>query len=226
MTLSLVLLLACSGKEPADDSGGGGEDTPVDYGPNPIVPDEYVNLWDLDASSCDDADGAIVYHLFSGGTDGAGGFSGSERYYWFFAAEGWEGDCIDTFTVTGTASDTNWQEDPCSGCDYEFTSVWNLHDEDRTCGAFDYEDFFDNDKVDDDKFNTIVMLDPLSPGGNVNESTLVMMAYQDDDNHNSYSFDSSYARGSMLPVVEDDWEGATTVEWAGTTGWCVKITSG
>ena len=225
MLLSLAFLVACStpanqgDKAVPDDSG-----TTDTLGPNPIVPEAYALLWDLDASSCEDDDDAIVYHLFSGATDGAGGFSGTEGYYWFYKTEGWDGDCVDAFEVSGEASDTNWQSDPCSGCDYEYTSEWQLQDAGRGCSGLDYEDFFANDDVARDRYNTIVMLDPLSPGGNVNETTLVMMAYQDDDDTNSYSFDSAYGRGSMTPAVEGAFDGPATVEWVGSTGWCVKIT--
>lgn len=217
----MLALVACTGKDPggpdgADDTAG--DDT--GYGPNPIVPEAYQYLWDLDASSCEDAD-AIVYYAFEGGVDADGVFSGREGRYWFFAAEGWEGDCVDTFTVQAEESDTNWQEDPCSGCDREFTGTFELEDADRGCGGFDYEDFFDNDDVRNDKYNVIIMLDPLSPGGNANETTLVMMAFQDDDNQSSYSFAADYARGDFLPLAEGDYEGAATVTWASTSGTCV-----
>lgn|GEM_PF-1792438 len=223
-----LLVFGCAGgdKAPADDSATTPTDTGTDWGPNPVVPEAYASLWDVDVSSCDEGDDAIVYHLFSGTTDGAS-LSGTEGYYWFFKTEGWEGDCVDTFTVEGTASDTNWQEDPCSGCDFEYTSSWNLQDGNRGCAeTWDYEDFFANDRVDADRFNTIVMLDPLSPSGNVNETTLVMMAYQDDDDTNSYTFDNAYGRGQMVPEVEGDWEGAASVEWVGGSGWCIQITGG
>lgn len=223
--LFLLLALACSGKDespPAGDDTGSGD---TGYGPNPIVPDAYADLWDVDASSCEDAD-AIVYLAFEGEIDDAGHFSGREGRYWFFAEEGWEDDCVDTFTADADESDTNWQEDPCSGCDREFTGTWKLADEDRGCGGFDYEDFFDNDDVAKDNYNIIVMLDPLSPSGNPNMSTLVMMAFQDDDNENSYAFNSDYARGDYVPVVKGDYEGAATVTWASTTGTCVEFTSG
>ncbi len=224
MFLSFVVLLACTGsttddKAAADDSGG-----TETLGPNPIVPEAYALIWDVDASSCEDDEDAIVYHLFTGDADGAGGLTGTEGYYWFFRTEGWDGDCVDSFEVLGEASDTNWQSDPCSGCDYEYTSEWQLKDAGRGCSGFDYEDFFANDDVPRDTYNTIVMLDPLSPAGNVNETTLVMMAYQDDDNTNNYSFDSAYARGAMTPAVEGEFDGPATIEWVGTTGWCVKIT--
>lgn len=225
MSLAFLFLVACAGTQGPDDSDGG--DTDVTYGPNPIVPDAYRDLWDVDASSCTEGTrNAIVYRLFTGGTDGAGGFFGSESFYWFFDDEGWEGDCVDSFTTNGDLSDTNWQEEPCSGCDFEYTSVWNLKDADRTCDKFDYEYFFKNDRVDEDKFNTIVMLDPLSPSGNVNETTLIMMAFQDDDNQNNYSFDNAYGRGAMVPAVEGDFEGPTTLTWAGPEGMCIKLSWG
>lgn len=228
MLVSLLLLACTSGDKPAEDDTGGTDSstTGTDYGPNPVAPEAYASLWDLDVSSCDDGDDAIVYHLFQGRTDGAE-LTGTEGYYWFFKTEGWEGDCVDAFTVQGTTSDTNWQEDPCSGCDFEYTSTWNLQDGDRGCEeTWDYESFFANDRVDADRFNTIVMLDPLSPSGNVNETTLVMMAYQDDDNTNNYSFDNAYGRGEMVPDVEGAWDGPASVEWVGQSGWCVSISGG
>lgn len=226
LLLPLALLAACTQKdEPAvDDSGPA--DTGTEYGDNPVVPEEYQYLWDLDASGCDDDQDAIVYYDFAGAVDADGNLAGQESWYWFFKTEGWDGDCVDTFDVDTTASDTNWQDDPCSGCDLEFSGTWDLADENRTCPGYDYEDFFDNDKVDDDHYNLIVMLDPLSPGGNPNSTTLVMAAFQDDDNTNSYSFNSDYARGDFIPETDGDYEGPASVTWVPTAGICVSFTSG
>lgn len=225
--VTLLLALACSGK--GDAAPVGGDDTaPVDtdYGPNPIVPEQYDGLWDVDVSSCEDGDDAITYLAFEGSIDAEGQLSGREGRYWFFAEEGWEGDCVDVFTAEGEESDTNWSEEPCSGCDREFTSTWKLEDEDRGCEGFDYEYFFANDRVDDDDYNVIVMLDPLSPGGNPNMTTLVMMAFQDDDEPNNYTFQVDYARGDYLPATEGDYEGAATMTWASTAGLCLDFDFG
>jgi hypothetical protein len=220
------LLVACSDK-PAngEDSLLTADDTAVDYGDNPIVPEEFQYLWDVDASGCADDTDAIVYHMFTGAVNTAGKLRGEEAWYWFFKTPGWDDDCVDTFDVDTEATDTNWADDPCSGCDLEFSGTWDLADEKRTCPGYDYEDFFANDKVSADHYNVIVMLDPLSPGGNPNQTTLVMAAFEDDDNPNSYSFNADFARGDYVPDVEGDYEGSAAVTWVPTAGTCVTFNS-
>ena len=221
----LPLLFACSGKPATDGDTAPADDTAIDYGDNPIVPEAYAYLWDVDASGCEDDEDAVVYYLFEGAVDEAGNLSGQESRYWFFKTEGWDGDCVDVFDVETAASDTNWEDEPCSGCDLEFTGTWSLDDANRTCPNYDYEDFFDNDDVNKDEYNVIVMLDPLSPGGNANATTLVMAAFQDDDNESSYSFNADYARGDFVPATEGDYEGPATMNWVPTAGICVTFTS-
>lgn len=223
MLLILLPLAACSGGKA--DAPADSQDTAVDYGDNPIVPDDYRYLWDVDASGCADDEDAIVYHRFTGEVTATGRLQGQESWYWFFKTAGWDGDCVDTFDVSADRSDTNWSDDPCSGCDLEFSGTWDLPDAGRTCPGYDYEDFFANDDVDADHYNVIVMLDPLSPGGNPNQTTLVMAAFQDDDRPSSYSFNQDYARGDFIPAAEGDYEGAATVSWVPTAGTCVTFTT-
>lgn len=227
--LLLALAPACTGSsspkvgdDTSGDSGSPDSDSGIDYGSNPLVPEAYQYLWDTDASSCDDGDYAIVYHTFTGAIGAAGKLTGTEAYYWFLKAESWEGDCFDTFDVDLHATDTNWSSDPCEGCDLEFSGTWDLPDANRSCPDYDYESFFANDRVTADTFNVILLLDPLSPAGNPNTSTLVMAAFQDDDDTSSYTFNVDYARGDFVPETEGDYEGPAAITWAPTAGLCVS----
>ena len=124
-----ALLLACSGKPPGgDDSSVLPLDTAVDYGDSPLVPEEFQYLWDVDASGCADDTDAIVYHMFAGTVNAAGKLRGEEAWYWFFKTPGWDDDCVDTFDVDTEATDTNWADDPCSGCDLEFSGARSSSD--------------------------------------------------------------------------------------------------
>lgn len=224
MTLALTLLLACSGgdgnKQPNGDDSGATE------GPNPIVPEQYELLWDLDASSCEDE--AIVYFLFDGDIDDAGNLVGTERWYWFFAEEGWDGDCYNTFDVVGEEGELGWKESPCSGCDREFLATWTLdedEDGDYVCQGFGYESMFDDDtrdRIDDEEYYADVMLDPLSPSGNVNEDMLVFTYFQDDQSEYSYNARTD-ARGTYVPGGDDYESGPAHLDWTLTSGMCVDF---
>ena len=214
--IGLVLALACSGEHTKESSAA-----PADTAPSysPILPEEYKDVWDDKAVSCDGE--AIVYHAFSGTIDDRGKISGKEGYYWFFGNDGFEGDCVDTFTLEGPSGDINWQEDPCSGCDLAFTPTLELADADSTCSIL-YGSFFQDDKNKTNKFETVLKLDPLSPGGNLNEKTLVMM-FVAVTGTNSYSSYTDYARGDYTPQTED-FMGPADMKWLGS-GDCVKISS-
>lgn len=219
MSIWLVLALAgCGGKEGGGDTGGATEDTG-----NPIVPDGYEYLWDLDAESCDGD--AIVYFLFDGEIDDSGGFTGAHSYYWFFKGEGWDGDCVDTFRVEGDEGSHAWADDACSGCERLFDTTWDLADEDRGCSGFDYEGFWEQEDVEADRFDVAVLFDALSPSGNPNTDNqmLVLVSYEDADGQRWVN--QGYARGQYLPTVADDYEGGATVNWASEDGICVTITT-
>lgn len=221
MRLFFVLTLAaCSGKDGGDSSGG------ADTGPqdNPLVPEAYRGLWDTEASYCEDAN-AILYFAFSGGVDSSGKISGSEGFYWFFNTEGFEGDCVDTFTVSGERGEVNWSSDPCTGCDMEYLADWELEDSNRTCAdAYDYEFFFldsNDDEVETDSYSLSVMLDPLSPSGMVNQFTYVY-SFVEETSGSSY-LQRPNATGDVTPEVEGDYEGALSIEWVVQQGVCIEI---
>lgn len=216
----IVPLLACSGGEdPKEDSG----DAAVDYGPNPIVPEEYELLWDLNAESCEEH-GAIVYFRFQGSIDAAGNLTGEESWYWFHSGEGWEGDCVDVFTVDMDEGGLNWGQDCGNACDREFLGTWTLDEAQRTC-SYGYENLFDDDdtdRIDDEAYVVDVMLDTLTPSGNVNEDMIVFSFVQDDQSESSYNGRTN-GRGSYTPDGTDYITDPATLEWVGQSALCVTF---
>lgn len=220
MLLALALLACTSAK----NDGNANDDTSAEGpGPNPIVPEPYELLWDLDATSCED-EGAIVYFVFEGSIGADGGLTGAETWYWFHSGEGWDDDCADTFRVEGESGELNWSEDPCSGCDRAFLADWVLDEDDRSC-AYGYESLFDDDdtdRIDEEAYEVALEMDPLSPGGNINAQNIVFSWTQDDRNANSYNARPE-ARGTYAPVDESDYSGAADVTWTVSSGLCVAF---
>jgi hypothetical protein len=211
----LLATIACSGGGSKDSTADKSVDTAPGY--SPVLPEQYKDIWDDKAASCDGE--AIVYHWFQGEIDERGRIDGKEGYYWFFGDDNFDGDCVDTFTLSGPAGDVNWQQDPCSGCDRAFTPTLDLPKEGSTCNL-NYPSFFDDSKNKTNTFQTVLKLDPLSPGGNLNEKTLVMM-FVEVTGSNSYTSYTDYARGDYTPAT-DDFSGPAHMEWVGSSG-CVKI---
>lgn len=224
-----LFLLACASTGPKvgdDTAAPETTDTGTEWGPNPIVPERFDGLWDVDASGCEGD--AVVYFAFEGAIDSSAALTGENGVYWFFAEPGWDADCVDVFSVEAEESDTNWgTSDPCSGCDREFSGKWNLEDEGRGCPDFDYEAFFFNEDVNSDKYSSIMMLDPLTPSGNPNQdsATIVWAFFEDKNDRGSY-YGGEVGRGQYLPETEGDYAGPAEVWWANTSGYCVDIESG
>jgi hypothetical protein len=214
-----LLLLACSGAPSEDDKTT--DDTGEELGPNPIVPEEYALLWDVEASSCEDDAYGIVYYLFNGTIDDDGNLEGEEGWYWFLKADGWEGDCKDTFQVRGVEGELGWSTSPCSGCDREFLVEWELPE--TECG-YGYESFFDDDnkdRIDDELYTGDLLLDTLSPSGNVNANMLVFAYFQDDQDEYSY-IPRADSRGDYYPEEGADYaSGAASLTWVISSGMCV-----
>jgi hypothetical protein len=209
-----LLLVACTGgpKESAKESVS----TEPEF--SPILPPEKQGYWDDKSEGCDDS---TVYRWLKATIDDAGNISGTEGWYWFFEEEGFEDDCVDTFTITGSEGDINWSSDPCVQCDRSFKAEWNLEDANRTCN-FDYEDFFGNEKVAEDVYDTVFKLDPLSPSGNVNEKTIAYL-YAKVVGTNSYVGDNDWARGSFTPTTEGDYTKGAVLDMENLGGDCVDI---
>jgi hypothetical protein len=216
MIFLLSSLLAC-GDEAADTSA---VDT---LGPNPIVPEAYELLWDLDAASCEEP-GAIAYFTFEGSIDARGRLTGEETWYWFHSGAGWEADCKDVFTIDAPEESIWGRNNPCTGCDREFHGALTLDDARRTC-SYGYESLFDDDnrdRIEAEAYDLDVQLDTLTPGGNVNQQMLVFSYVQDDQTPTSYN-GRAQARGTYTPATEGDYEGAATVSWTVQQGLCVSF---
>jgi hypothetical protein len=210
-------LLACGGDAADTASADAG------LGPNPIVPEAYELLWDLDAASCPDA-GAIAYFTFEGTIDAEGVLRGEETWYWFHTGTGWEGDCTDTFTLAAPADSIWGRDNPCTGCDREFHGTLALDAARRGC-SYGYEGLFDDDqrdRLEEEAYDLDVQLDTLTPSGNVNQQMLVFSYVQDDQTPTSYN-GRAQARGAYVPASEGDFQGEASVSWAVQSGICVKF---
>ena len=75
----------------------------VDEG-HPLAPERYKYLWNVEGTceTWNNRTGNQVYILAEDvRVESDGAMSGVEKWYWFWAGEGWEGDCVDTFEIMG-----------------------------------------------------------------------------------------------------------------------------
>jgi hypothetical protein len=210
--LTLLLLAGCPSKD----------DAPADTG-NPIVPDEYAEVWDLEGSSCAGAH-AVLYFTFDGTIDDDGALTGTEKWYWFWTTEGWEGDCVDTFDVEGEDSNVNWEDPPCPDCERELETTFELTDAGRGCDGLDYEDYFWNHNVDDDDYSVILELETLDGDEPYAGAGMTVNAgFEDDGSGGSFTFTDGYATGTYTPEGDEYDEGAATLSWVVPERICAVI---
>jgi hypothetical protein len=231
---SLVLVLsfllsACFGP---DDDGNKNDTSDTDTAPtsHPLVPDEYQNMWDWDASGCDDGD-AAVYHLAEGHSveetiDGEQEMVlyATERWFWFHGKEDFDGDCVDKFDFRGVETRYTWGSiDPCGECEEEY---WGSYNEDT-----DVEDgcnyiygglFFGEDGMGEgNDFSPMVLkMETLGPSGNPNEDNKLLV-YQAMSLDGYWYFDSSYGGGQIFPDEEGDYGGPSQYHWVNLNTMCI-----
>jgi hypothetical protein len=213
--LSLALLGCAGGTGANDDTAKSGSE---DEG-HPLVPDAYDGLWDIESLGCDDA---TVYYAFTGAIDDAGTLTGEETWYWFFAEEGWDADCADPFVVEAVEEPTPIEDDACLSCDRDFTAVYTLDEDRRTCPLEGYESLFDNDdrdRIDEEIYTLAVMFDtnPLEAAPGV----MNVWSYAQDDQDADTWIDRGIAAGTL--PVEAATAGPGAVTWASPDGLCVTF---
>jgi len=154
------------------------------------------------------------------GTSDGTNFTAEERWFWFHPEDGWDADCVDTFSLTGTYAAFDYDNLGCSGCEeaYEYTRTLT----DSTCGIL-YHQLFDlEDPPDDQIYYGIVLFDSFTPNGNPNEDNKMLVIGANRVASNSYSVDPNYARGQVFGESEEYYPPqAATYNWLGDL--CVNI---
>lgn len=219
LSLPLLLLAGCDLAGPgATDSAG---DTAENQG-HPLAPDLYEDSWDIDAAAC--ADGAMVYWAFDGEIDSSGKIKGEETWYWFFAGNDWDGDCADTFDISGKKATDPVSDDPCNTCDRSFTADMTMNEDKRTCSTIaGYEDLLDNDdkdRIEEEDYDLALLLDMNPLGGDPGD--IQLWSYVKDDLGAGW-IERSIGLGAFAAETEGDTEGAGAIGWARSDGMCVTF---
>lgn len=211
------LALACTGDKadgPSNTNDSGTDSAPQSH---PNVPPEYEGLWQVDG--CEDGTATVAYILGEGSTDAEGNLELTETWYWFLDDPGWEDDCIDELSYSGSAVSRSVHtsldateaeegyggkvkktEDGCPGMNY--LATWNHPDE----KGFDYGDSWTAD--------FIVFFDTLSPSGNLNyENKMLVFMWIGEGNSMTYG-NTSYATGTFSPEDESVPEPPASYSWS------------
>jgi hypothetical protein len=217
-----LALVACGGGKDGGGGAGGGDDTGTAN--HPIAPDTYEGDWDIESLGCDDA---TVYWAFTGSIDADGRLAGEETWYWFFAEEGWDADCADTFDLDAVEEPTPIEDDPCLSCDRDFTASYVLNEDKRGCNIDGYESLLDNDtrdRIDEESYTLAIMLDTNPLGGD--EGDVNVWSYAQDDVSETTWNDRGIGLGTFTPETAGDVAGPGTLTWARQDGLCVTIEEG
>lgn len=210
VTTAVLALVSCNG----DDTKDTGDTGTTDSG-HPLVPDGYEYAWDTDG--CDDG-GANVYTLAEGRSDDGVDIEITETWYWFFGNEDYEGDCVDTFEFTGTATDYSWSTDPCSECEEEYTGTYA--EKEMTCGI-GYGSLITGEGSSE-SYDVTFMFDTLTAAGNPNQENRMLVIQIGWDGNTATAWDPNWATGHAEPDTEGDYGGPTTYDWA-NAGRCIQF---
>jgi hypothetical protein len=185
-------------------------DTDVGDGSHPMAPEKYKWLWNVEGS-CEtygSRQGNQVYILAEDvQVDESGMLSGQERWYWFQAGEGWEGDCVDTFQITGSPFGVDKAQYQCSQCEevYEVSRVLTEANCELNYNYFligyDWSDGFP-DSTRLESYSALLLMDTLNPNGEANEDNkmLLLQAKADQDGQISPAhLDNDFATGHAIP---------------------------
>jgi hypothetical protein len=226
-SLPLLVLAACTG------AGAGATDSSGDTAENnghPLAPDKYEDAWDIESTACpdtSDGEGATIYWAFEGSISDSGKITGEETWYWFFAADGWDADCADTFDISGKKATNPVSDDPCNSCDRSFTADMTLNEDKRGCTMVDgYESLLDNDdkdRIDEESYDLALLLDMDPLGGD--EGEIQLWSYVQDDQGAGW-IERSIGRGTFAPDDGEDTMGPGTLSWARSDGMCVHLKGG
>ena len=215
----LLLLTACSGKEEETDLPAEEDTDADDPGPHPLVPDEYQGLWFTDPSLVCDPGEIKVYWLADGGADAAGDFTMTEQWFWFYGAEGFAGDCVDTFEITGHYFADDYKEWYCSECNIGYMFERRLAE--SNCSV-SYYSFFDlEDKPEEEVYDHVALFQTHSSWGETYDGNAMSMVHASHVGGNQYALNSTnWASGHFDPQGDDDTTFPAGYDWLGDS--CVK----
>ncbi len=220
LTIAAILVLAvgCASADSAEDTLDGPIDT-ADTEGHPLVPDQYTFYWNT--GTCTDSDGnpgVQAYWLADGTIDAAGSLAVTERWFWFFGEPDYDGDCVDTFSLTGVPDESETEPSAlgCSICDQVYSIQRVLVDD--GC-ARDYQARFgvspdaDMDGVDDEQSTDAqLLLYATSTDDDSTTDSDMLVVYAEERETGGYMSDSSY--GSGTATFQTD--GSGTISWLGS----------
>ena len=195
---------------PGEEDTGGDTDTGEDDGGHPLAPEKYKWIWNVEGT-CEtygNRTGNQVYILAEDVRVTADGtLSGTEKWYWFQAGEGWEGDCVDTFTLTGKPKGVDKGQYQCSQCEevYEVERVLT----DASCSlnynyflySYDWKEGFPS-STPADSYGAVFLMDTLNPNGQPNEDNKMLMVHLEETEDGQWItgyVDNDFARGHAVP---------------------------
>jgi hypothetical protein len=195
----------CTDDTDDTDEDSSPPDSPADdTGPNehPNVPPEYRDMWDTEG--CTDSEGelhSVAYIVAAGSTDATGELSLTERWYWFYKADGWDGDCIDVLTHKGPAlpempDGASESEEAylvettkgSGGCDTNYLEVWDHPEASSWSEGEDWQSVF--------------VFDTLTPSGELNWESMMLVFFGLAQDGQLLELEMNYARGEFSPDTE------------------------
>jgi hypothetical protein len=217
--LALLMTIGCNGATD-DDTVDTDTDTDSDPDYHPLVPEEYRYLWNTEGCETDEGMGATVYRYATDAQSDGTTFSVTEQWFWFFPEDGWDADCVDTFTMTGDLANFDYGQLGCSGCEEAYSVKRTLTDSKCNMG---YSTLFGYEEPEDiTEFDAILMFDSFTPNETPNEDNKMLVIAGTKVQGNAYSMDIDYARGHAFGESEDYFPpGPATYDWVGNT--CVKV---
>ena len=214
LAAALMLCAACS------PAGSALIVQPLDTGlqGHPLVPEEYTYYWNTRGCTTGDGSaGAQLYWLAEqGSADANGALSVTERWFWFFGADDYGGDCVDSFQIAGTVDlETRTEDLGCGSCDAAWSVTHSLQTD--RCGGLNYDDLLGAPA--DSEWTSHLALDAVAESGSPNAENAMLVVQATAAASGGWSVQADYALGHAFPEGSTTWP--ATIDWLGST--CVPI---
>jgi hypothetical protein len=199
-------------------------DTDVSDDGHPLAPEKYKWIWNIEGTceTYNNRTGNQVYILAEDvRVEADGSLAGIEKWYWFQEGEGWDGDCVDTFEITGAPKGVDKAQYKCSECEESFEVSRKLVDAQCDLNynyflmSYDWKEGFpDDDPVD--SYGALMLMDTLNPNGNPNEDNKMLVVQSkatEDGNITPAWVDTDFARGHAIPDDASEPGPPGTYDW-------------